>query len=617
MEPLFEQGVAAHRAGNLAQAEKLYRQMLRADAASFPALHMLGFLKAQQGRYDEAITLLNKAVKQKPADVAARGHHAHALMAAQRFDEALAAYDRLLAMEPGNFEALYNRGVILSQQQRFEQALAALDAALALRPGTAAIFHNRGAVLVGLERYREAMDSYDRALELDPDYLPARANRTMVALNLCDWARVAQTPPGEVATMAPPLTFLGYSDDKQLQLQCATGAIRTLVPQPLPPLWRGEKYRHDRIRLAYVSADFREHAVAFQLAPLIERHDRTRFQVIGISIGPRDDSAIRARLIKGFDRFHDFAALNSDEIARRMREMEIDIAIDLSGHTGQARPQIFAHRPAPVQAGWLGYPGTSGAPFMDYLIADSVVAPFEHQPFFSEQLVHLPHSYFPTDPARAIGTAPSRAACGLPADAFVFCAFNNNWKITRPLFEIWMRLLDAVPESVLWLKQPAADARANLEREAAARGIDPVRLVYADTAPLEVHLARHALADLFLDTLPYNAHATACDALGAGLPVLTCKGQAFAGRVAASLLEAVGLPELVSESLAEYEAMALELARDPARMARLKEKLAQNLTRTPLFDADTFRRAIEEAFVIMHKQGPHQLKQINGLRRPT
>jgi protein O-GlcNAc transferase len=604
---LFEQGVAAHRAGHLARAEKLYRQILRADAASFPALHMLGFLKGQQGQYDEAITLLNKAIKQNPGDLAARTHHAHALMAARRFDEALSGYDRILAAQPDNFEAHYNRGVILSQKQRFEEALAALDAALALRPGTAAVFHNRGAVLVGLERHREAMASYDQAVALDPDYLPARANRAMVALNLCDWARVAKTPPAEVAAMAPPLTFLGYSDDKELQLQCAVATTRTLVPAPLPPLWRGEKYRHDRIRLAYVSADFREHAVAFQLAPLIERHDRARFQVIGISIGPGDDSAIRARLVKGFDRFHDFAALNSDEIARRMREMEIDIAIDLGGHTGQARPQIFAHRPAPVQVTWLGYPGTTGANFVDYVIADPVVAPWEDQPFFSEQLVHLPHSYFPTDPVREIGTAPSRAACGLPEEGLVFCVFNNNWKITEPVFDVWMRLLQAIAGSVLWLKQPAADARANLERQAAARGVDPARLVYADTVALDVHLARHVHADLFLDTTPYNAHATAADALGAGLPVLTCKGKAFAGRVGASLLQAMGLPELVRESLEEYEARALELARDPAQLTALREKLARNISTAPLFDAGRFARDMEIAYVTMwerHAEAP-------------
>lgn len=603
LRSLFEQGMAAHRTGKLAQAENLYRQILRADAASFPALHMLGYLKAQQRQYDEAVTLLSKALKQNPADLTARAHHAHALMAAYRFDEALLAYERLLALQPENFEALYNRGVILSEHLRFEEALAALNAALALKPHTAAIFHNRGAVLVGLERHREAMESYDRALELDPGYMPARANRAMVALNLCDWERVAGTPVSEVAAISPPLTFLGYSDDKALQLQCAMGAVRGLGPEPVAAMWKGEKYRHDRIRLAYISADFREHAVAFQIAPLIERHDRARFQVIGISIGRSDDSAIRARLVKSFDRFHDFAGLNSDEIARRLREMEIDIAIDLGGHTGQARPRIFAHRPAPVQATWLGYPSTTGAPFIDYLIADRVVAPFEDQPFFTEKLVHLPHSYFPTDPARDVAPVPSLAECGLPENGFVFCAFNNNWKITRPLFDVWMRLLSAVPGSVLWLKQPAADARANLEREAAARGVDPARLVYAGNVPLEIHLARHANAGLFLDTIPYNAHATAADALGAGLPVLTCKGQAFAGRVAASLLEAVGLPELVAETLEEYEARALELARDPAKLQEIKQKLAQNLATSPLFDADGFRRDIEEAFISLHKQG--------------
>lgn len=602
LRSVFEQAVAAHRAGKLAQAENLYRQILRADAANFPALHMLGFLKAQLSQYEEAITLLNKALKQNPGDPTARAHHANALMAAGRFDEALAGFGRLLAQQPGNFEAHLNRGVILSEQMRFEEALAAFDAAMALKPNIAAVYHSRGAVLVSLERYREAMDSYDRALALDPNFIPARANLAMVPLNLCDWDRVARMPVREVAAVAPPLTLLGYSDDEELQLQCAMGASRVVAPAPLPPLWQGQKYRHDRIRLAYISADFREHAVAFQVAGLIERHDRTRFQVIGISIGRSDNSAIRARLMKGFDRFHDFAALNSDEIARRLRDMEIDIAIDLSGHTGQARLQIFAHRFAPVQVGWLGYPGTSGAPFIDYLIADRIVAPVEDQPFFTEKLVHLPHTYFPTDSLRETVAIPSRQACGLPQDAFVFCAFNNNWKITRPFFDVWMRLLTAIPKSVLWLKQPAVDARANLEREAKARGIDPVRLVYAENAPLEFHLGRQANADLFLDTLPYNAHATAADALSAGLPVLTCKGRAFAGRVAASLLEAVGLPELVTEALEAYEMRALELARDPAKLLAVRQKLTQNLPVSPLFDSDGFRRDIEQALIGMHNQ---------------
>jgi len=602
LRQLFEQGIAAHNTGRLAQAEQLYRQVLRADATNFAALHRLGFLKAQQGQYDEAVTLLNKALRQNPADLTARSHYAHALMAAQRQDEALAAYDQLLAMQPANFEALYNRGVILSEQQRFEEGLAALEAAKRLQPNLAAVFHNLGVVLTGLERHQEALESYDRALTLDPGYLPAQANRAMVILNLCAWDQATLLAPAELARVAPPLTFLGYSDDKSLQRQCAAATLKALIPAIPPPLWRGEKYRHDRIRLAYISADFREHAVAFQLAPLIERHDRARFQVIGISVGPSDDSAIRARLVKGFDRFHDFARLTSQEIARRLREMEIDIAVDLSGFTGQARPAIFSHRPAPVQASWLGYPGTSGGPFMDYLIGDAIVTPCQDQPFYSEQLVQLPHSYFPAELGSAPAPTPNRTEMDLPENGFVFCAFNNNWKITRAVFEIWMRLLQAVPQSLLWLKQPPSGARIHLEQAAGACGVDPARLVYAGDVPRALHLARHRLADLFLDTVPYNAHATAADALGTGLPVLTCKSEAFAGRVAASLLDAVGLPELISENLADYESRALELARDAKQLTALRQRLEENLAGTPLFDSDGFRRAIEKAYVTMAAQ---------------
>jgi protein O-GlcNAc transferase len=595
----FEQGLTAYRAGRLAEAENGFRQILRSDAGFFPALHMLGFLKAQQGKYDEAITLLNKAVKKNPSDLAAAAHYAAALMAAMRFDEALAAYDRVLAREPRHFEALYNRGVLLSQKPDHAEALKALDLAASLQPGMAGVHYNRGVVLAGLERNGEALAAYDRALALDPSYVPAQTNRAMAALNLCAWDRVAEITPEQAAAIASPLTCLGLSADKALQRQCAVRAVQAFAPRPLPPLWRGEAYRHDRIRLAYVSSDFREHAVAFQLAPVIARHDRARFQVIGISTGPADDSPIRTRLKDSFDRFHDFAGLSNAEIARRLKEMEIDIAVDLGGHTGGSRLEIFAHRFAPVQASWLGYPGTTAADFMDYLVADAIVAPQEDQTFYSEKLLHLPHTFFPTDPERAIGPTPARAQVGLPEQGFVFCSFNNAWKITRPMFAVWMRLLHQLPGSVLWLKEAGPDIRANLEKEAAAQGIAAERLIWAGDAPLADHLARYRAADLFLDTLPYNAHATAADALGAGLPVLTCKGESFAGRVAASLLTAVGMPELIAGNMEEYEALALALARDPARVAGLKEKLAANVVSAPLFDADRFTRDLEAGYLSM------------------
>ena len=281
---------------------------------------------------------------------------------------------------------------------------------------------------------------------------------------------------------------------------------------------------------------------------------------------------------------------------------QIDGKIDLGGHTGFSRLQIFAHRFAPVQASWLGYPGTTGADFIDYLIADRVVAPDEDQLFFSEKLVHLPHTYFPTDPDHVIGPTPSRAELGLPEDGFVFCSFNNSWKITRPVFALWLRLLHAVPDSVLWLKAAPPETRINLARELVMQGVAGERLVWAGDTPLENHLARHRAADLFLDTLPYNAHATAADALWTGLPVLTVKGETFPGRVAASLLGAIGMPELVTNSLEEYEALALALARDPARLADLKQKLARNIAATPLFDADRFTRDLEAAYLTMSRR---------------
>ncbi len=606
---LFEQGVMAHNAGRIAEAESAYRQVLRVEAGNAPALHMLGFLKAQQGRYDEAIALLHKAVRANPADPAILSHYAGALMAAQRFDEALTAYDRLLARAPQAFDALYNRGVILSQRAAiqsqkglFEEALASLDQAALLQPGMAALHYNRGVVLAGLDRNSEAMDAYNRALALDPRYTPALTNRTLVALNLCDWDWVEKITPEQAMEAAPPLALLGLFADKELQLRCAAGVSRVLAPKPLAPLWRGEAYRHDRIRLAYVSADFREHAVAFQVAPIVERHDRKRFQVIGISLGPPDDSAIRHRLMKSFDRFHDFSGLKDEDVAQRLKDMEIDIAVDLGGHTGLSRFPIFARRFAPVQAEWLGYPGTTGADFMDYLIADAVVAPLEDQPFFSERLIHLPHTYFPTDPDHAVAATPARADIGLPENGFVFCCTNNSWKIARPVFAVWMRLLGQVPGSVLLLKAVPADIRANLAKEAQAHGIAADRLIWAGDVPLPEHLARYRAADLFLDTLPYNAHATAADALWAGLPVLTVRGEAFAGRVASSLLRAAGMPELVTGSLADYEALALALARDPARLAALKQKLAANIATTPLFDADRFTRDLEAAYIGMRDQ---------------
>jgi predicted O-linked N-acetylglucosamine transferase (SPINDLY family) len=357
------------------------------------------------------------------------------------------------------------------------------------------------------------------------------------------------------------------------------------------------KWTHDKIRVAYLSADYHSHATAYLIAELIELHDRARFETIGVSFGLDDGSAIRKRLAGAFDRFLDVRAKSDREIAALLATLKVDIAVDLKGYTQDSRPDILSFRPAPIQAQWLGYPGTLGADFIDYVIADETVAPFEHAPFYSEKIIQLPGCYQVNDRKRAItARTPSRQEAGLPETGFVFCCFNNSFKILPPVFDVWMRLLQEVPGSVLWLLQDNAGAETNLRSAAAARGVNPARLIFAGRAKLEDHLARHRLADLFLDTLPYNAHTTASDALWTGLPVVTCQGNAFAGRVAASLLKAVGLPELVTQNLADYEALALRLAGDPAMLQGIRATLEANRLDHPLFDTDRFRRGIEAAY---------------------
>jgi protein O-GlcNAc transferase len=354
------------------------------------------------------------------------------------------------------------------------------------------------------------------------------------------------------------------------------------------------------VRIAYLSADFHRHATAYLMAELFERHDRSRFEIIGVSFGVDDKSEMRKRLVAAFDQFYDVRRKSDEEVAKLLHDRQVDIAIDLKGYTTDSRPGFLAYRPTPIQASYLGFPGTMGAEFIDYIIADETVVPFEHQPFYAEKIVHLPDCYQVNDTKRKIAERmPTRQEVELPEEGCVFCCFNNNWKITPEVFGVWMRLLHAVEGSVLWLLGDNESAERNLRKEAQARGIDPARLVFAGRLPLEDHLARHRLADLFLDTLPYNAHTTASDALWVGLPVVTRLGESFAGRVAASLLNAIGLPELVTHSIEDYEALALRLAKDPSLLEGYRNRLATNRLTHPLFDTDRFRRHIEAAYLQM------------------
>ncbi len=368
-------------------------------------------------------------------------------------------------------------------------------------------------------------------------------------------------------------------------------------PAPQHALWNGKHYSHQRLRIGYFSADFHNHATAYLIAELFESHDRNQFEIFAFSFGPTTQDKMQTRLEKSFDHFFDLSKQGDHEIAAKARELEIDIAIDLKGYTQDSRPEIFALRPAPLQVNYLGFPGTMAAPYIDYIIGDRVVTPTAHFNMYSEKVAQLAHSYQVNDSQRQIAEQiPSRHQLGLPETGFVFCCFNNNFKITPDVFSLWMRLLSKVDSSVLWLFEGSHSVCHNLRLQAQKHAIDPERLIFAPRMELPEHLARHKQTDLFLDTFYYNAHTTASDALWAGLPVLTCLGNTFASRVAASLLKAIGLPELITHNHDEYEALALDLANHPEKISAIKHKLADNRLTQPLFNTALFRQQIESAY---------------------
>ncbi len=590
-------GTVLQALGRHAEALAAYDRALAAAPDYAEALNNRGSVLQDLKRPAEALAAYDQALRLSPRFAAAFNNRGSVLLEMKRYGDALFCFDRALALRADDAQMLNNRGNALQGLMRYEEALAAYDQALALRPDYAEALNNRGEALQQMKRHDEALAAFDRALAA-PGQPHAFGGAAMAAINLCDWKRAAeigaQMRPRIVAgEPIAPWVLLGYSGDELLQRQCAANVIARRFAAPPPPL-APPGYSHGKIRLAYISSDVGYHPVATQVVQLIESHDREKFEIIGVGTNADDGSPQRRRLVAAFDRFIDAHQQAPLAVARQLRALEVDLLVDLNGHTQGDQFDILSHRPAPVQACWLGYAGTSAAPFIDYVIADRIVAP--NPAAFSEKIAALPNSFFPTDTGRVIGRPPSRAEAGLPHDAFVFCSFNNNWKITEAVFTTWMRLLAAVPHSVLWLKQAGDKAKANLRQAAKDHGVAPDRLVFAPPAALEVHLARHRLADLFVDTLPYNAHATACDALWAGLPVLTCKGTAYAGRVAASLLTAAGLAELITETAQEYEALALTLARDPARLKGLREKLAANRATAPLFDTPRLARDIEALY---------------------
>jgi len=557
----------------------------------------------------EALISAERALALEPRLAEAHGTRGDALRDLNRLRDALASYDRALALRPERAELHSSRSVVLRDLGRHADALASCDRALALSPELPEALHNRGTTLLFLKRYADAAAAFERLLAAAPGFKYALGHLLHARAHACDWRNqqtLLEQLGAEVRRGLPSVTawiFATMAADPADQLRCARAYAADLHPAPFAPLWRGERYAHDRVRIAYLSSDLREHATAYLTAGLFERHDRERFELIAISYAPHQPGPMHDRLGKAFDRFVDASGASDDEVARMLHGWEVDVLVDLNVFTHGARPGVPARRPAPVQVNYLGLPGTSGAPYYDYLIADATLVPPDDEPHYSEQVVRLPDCYQVNDAARARPDAvPARDTLGLPRAGFVFCCFNNSYKVGPEVFDVWMRLLRAVDGSVLWLYEGNPDAATNLRHEAEQAGVDPRRLVFAPKLPLVEHLARHPAADLFLDTLPCNAHTTASDALWMGLPLLTCRGTSFAGRVAASLLQAAGLPELVADDLAGYEALALRAATDPAWLGALRARLDAQRTSGALFDTDRSRRLLEAAYLTMHQR---------------
>jgi predicted O-linked N-acetylglucosamine transferase (SPINDLY family) len=598
-------GVALQHQGKLDDAVAAFRHAIAGNPKYVDAYFNLGVVLRLQGHADEAAAAYRRVIELEPSHAAARNNLALILSEAGELRAADVLLRQAVGRWPDYAEGHNNLGALLLDQGRPQEALDALRAALKRAPDYPEAYLNMGNALRELGSLAEAIAAYRRAIELRPTYAEALAQLVYHRARACDWTDAATAEATllsavrQNAARIPPFMLMATAASAADQLLCARKWVEHFAVPEQQVFQHHAAPRAGRLRVGYLSSDFYDHATAYLIAELIERHDRGRFEIHGYSYGPEQGGEMRARLVSAFDGFTDIDALAHRDAAARIRADDIDILVDLKGHTHRARPKILAFRPAPVQVNYLGYPGTMGAPFIDYIIADDFIVPRDRQMLFAEKLAYLPDCYQPNDTRREIAAAPSRAECGLPAQGFVFCAFNNSFKITPGFFAIWMRLLQQVPGSVLWVLESNALVRRNLTAAAVTAGVDPGRLVFAPILPHGQHLARHRHADLFLDTLPCNAHTTASDALWAGLPVLTCAGETFAGRVAGSIVRAAGLSELVTNMPRDYEALALKLARDPARLAEFRSRLESARSGLPLFDMAKRTRDLESIYARM------------------
>jgi len=595
-------GAANKGLGDLDKASQSFKKVTELNPNFAEGFNNIGAVLKDQEKLEEAITSYNKALSLKPNYVEAYKNMGNALKEQVKLDDAIEAFKKVLSIKPDDAGAYYCIGNALKDQGKLDEAIASYNKALSLKPYYAEAYNNMGNAQKDQGKLKEAIEAYKKALDLKPKYEAARSHKIHQQAHISDWKGLedncSSLPTlGVLGKAIPPFSVLALEDAPERHRLRSENYAREIFSQQRVILPSKPSQMPKRLRIGYFSADFKDHPVARLIFMLIECHNRNRFEVFGYSFVRTKNDKMREKISGVFDVFRDIHNLSNTEVLETVHEDKIDIAIDLTGYTKDSKTNLFSSRLAPVQINYLGYPGTLGADFMDYIVADPIVIPEDKRQHYSEQIIYLPHTYQPNDNTRAISQkVQTRENMGLPSDGFIFCCFNNNYKISPKEFDIWMRLMAKVEGSVLWLLKCNKWAEQNLKREAEARGISGDRVIFAEKVANSEHLARHRLADLFLDTFNYNAHTTASDALWMGLPVVTKLGEGFAARVAGSLLNAVGLPELITHSEEAYEALILKLATSPKKLSAIKEKLEANRLSKPLFNTEQYTKHLENGY---------------------
>lgn len=560
-------------------------------------------------QFDAAVTNYNRAISLKPDYADAYSNLGSALHELKQFNAAISNCNQAIKLIPKHAAAFFNRGNSLQSLNQLDAARVSYECAISIKPDLAEAYSSLGQTLDALKQFDASMINYEKAIKINPNLDYLFGNMLHTRMKLCDWTNLELSISELVnninsnKNISPSFAVLGLTGSLSIQRKASEIWANQRHPYnpALGPIPKQKKL--NKIRIGYFSADFHNHATTYLMAELFELHDKNKFEVFAFSFGPDEHDEMRQRVSKMFDQFLDVRMKSDKEVAELSRALGISIAIDLKGFTTDARTGIFSYKAAPIQLSYLGFPGTMGIDYIDYLIADRTLIPTESQQHYSEKIVYLPNTYQVNDRQRKISDKIyTRAECGLPAEGFIFCCFNNNFKITPLVFDSWVRILKSVNGSVLWLFEENASSATNLRNEALKRGLNPARIVFAKRMKLAEHLARHKLAGLFLDTLPYNAHTTASDALWAGLPVITCVGESFAGRVASSLLNAIGLPELITKTPAAYEELAIELGTTSSKLLAIKDKLEANKLTTPLFNTELFTKNIESAYTQIYER---------------